>query len=197
MVIGIWNPANALTLAGCALAALSAFFTLANRPSAAVICLLWSGVCDLYDGTIAKARARTDFEKSFGFHLDSIVDMAAFGLAPAVLLRGFWLQAPADAALLAGYCICAAARLAYFNALAASGGGEGYRGLPVTFAAWIFPAALLARLFMPATAFIWWLRAATAAAAFLFILDFHIPRLSQRARAVLAAVAALLTIVWL
>ena len=52
----------------------------------AVCCLIISGFCDLFDGTIARTKKnRTADEKVFGIQIDSLCDLVCFGAFPAIL----------------------------------------------------------------------------------------------------------------
>ena len=52
----------------------------------AIFCLFLSGVCDGFDGTVARSKKnRTADEKAFGIQLDSLCDVISFGVFPA-----FW-----------------------------------------------------------------------------------------------------------
>ena len=46
----------------------------------AVLCLALSGLCDMFDGKIARRKTdRTDDEKCFGIQIDSCVTWSALG----------------------------------------------------------------------------------------------------------------------
>ena len=57
-----------------------------DRISAAVCCLAFSGLCDMFDGKIARTKKnRTEEEKCFGIQIDSLADIVCFGILPIVL----------------------------------------------------------------------------------------------------------------
>ena len=61
---------------------------------AAIFCLALSGICDAFDGRVARSKKnRTEDEKNFGIQLDSLCDVVCFGVFPALLcyLLGFRL----------------------------------------------------------------------------------------------------------
>src|SRR3546814_14530479 len=82
-------------------------------------------IADGLDGRVARlTNTQTDFGKEY----DSLCDMVAFGVAPAVLIWAFSLHYLADYRWIGGklgwviafaYAACAALRLARFNVLAA------------------------------------------------------------------------------
>ena len=90
-------------------------------------------VCDVLDGFVARRLKRHSL---LGADLDSLADIVAFGVAPAVLgfalgLRGIW-----DVLILIYFVNCGISRLARFNVTAeALSGGTGkvqyYEGTPI------------------------------------------------------------------
>ena len=46
-----------------------------------VMCLAISGLCDMFDGKIARTKKnRTEVEKRFGIQIDSLSDIVCFGV---------------------------------------------------------------------------------------------------------------------
>jgi phosphatidylserine synthase len=92
---------------------------------------------DLFDGRFARLFRRTREDEKVGVELDSLADVMAFGLTPAVCVYRV-VPAPGAAAqtvlLLAAmfYVLCIMTRLAHFNVLQAGTGG--FIGLPSTIA---------------------------------------------------------------
>ncbi len=92
----------------------------------------------LFDGLDGRVARWTGTESSFGKEYDSLADMVAFGVAPAVLVYQWgviriseygaeWRQFGWVIAFF--YCACAALRLARFNTRVASGGKGYFEGL--------------------------------------------------------------------
>jgi len=90
-------------------------FALAGRWEMAVTAILLAGVFDGLDGTVARLLKSTS---KFGAELDSLSDIVAFGVAPAVILYLWGLQAldRLGWAVSLVYAIAMALRLARFNA---------------------------------------------------------------------------------
>jgi CDP-diacylglycerol--serine O-phosphatidyltransferase len=93
----------------------------------------------LFDGLDGRVARWTGTESPFGKEYDSLADMVAFGVAPAVLVYQWgviriaeygdaWRQFGWVIAFF--YCACAALRLARFNTRQASGGKGYFEGLP-------------------------------------------------------------------
>lgn len=172
------NAANAITLLGACAGLAGAFLAVEGRLAYALCALVIAGLCDLFDGLVARRLTRTDEEQTFGARLDSLVDACVFGAFPPFLFYAAGMTTAAELVLLAVFLCCAAWRLAYFDTVGlavAEGETPRYRGLPTTFTALVVPLALLAG-FHSAEA----LRvAANASAAFLavaMIAPFKVPK---------------------
>lgn len=140
------DAANLLSLAGLASALAGALLAIHGRLAHGLVAMIVSGLCDLFDGLVARRLARTDEQRAFGGHLDSAIDACAFGFAPAIWLHAAGLHSLPECALLAFFAACAVWRLAYFDTvgLATDGGARYYTGVPVTYAALVIPLAALA-----------------------------------------------------
>lgn len=117
-----------------------------DHPILATFCLLFCGLCDMFDGKVARAKKnRTAEEKSFGIQIDSLVDVVAFGVLPATMtieLCGHRWYAYIVSAL---FVLAGVIRLAYYNVteeLRQKDTDEvrkTYSGLPITSSSLIFP----------------------------------------------------------
>ena len=152
---------------------------------AAIICLAISGICDLFDGTVARTKKnRTDDEKNFGIQLDSLCDVICFGVFPAVFLYYRGLNTVVGLIILALYVLFAVIRLAFFNVLEAkrqasgeTGSVKRFRGLPVTTASISFPFFYVVGLALPYDVMTIVYYVLTAVTGFLFVLDIPVPKL--------------------
>ena len=150
---------------------------------AAIFCLAFSGICDAFDGRVARSKKnRTEDEKNFGIQLDSLCDVICFGLFPAVICYLLGVRGILGLAIVCFYCICAVIRLAYFNVLEGKrqqvegGCNKTYRGLPVTSIAFILPLTFWLQFLMPDMAFLVLLHVVLLLVGFLFILDFPLKK---------------------
>ena len=155
-----------------------------GKPGIAIACLLFSGICDMFDGAVARSKKnRTADEKNFGIQLDSLCDVICFGVLPAVFLYFRGVNTIGGVAILIFYVLCAVIRLAFFNVLEIKrqmhedGCAKGYRGLPVTTAAIIFPFFYLVGSALPGNIMAVVYHVLPALVGILFILDFHIPKI--------------------
>ncbi|MCL2049486.1 MAG: CDP-alcohol phosphatidyltransferase family protein [Defluviitaleaceae bacterium] len=164
------NIANAITLLGLLFSLAGCFFALNGNIRLGIIFLIISGICDLFDGAVARKIERTDLEKAYGGQLDSIVDAVSFGIAPAAIVLS---SAGAEwYALLvyAFYIACVVSRLAYFSAAAVPNvPPEHYQGLPTTYIALILPIVMLFRSSFASII-------ALAAVGLLFVLNIKVPK---------------------
>ena len=122
-MIRSYTYADALTIGNAACGTISIFLCLDyiaadNRRFlwTAFILLPLALVCDVLDGYVARLNKRR--QSVLGADLDSLADIIAFGVAPAMLgftlgLRGGW-----DMLVLTFFVICGVSRLARFNVTA-------------------------------------------------------------------------------
>ncbi|NQY62775.1 MAG: CDP-alcohol phosphatidyltransferase family protein [Alteromonadaceae bacterium] len=200
MFIGFVNPPSVVTFLGLILGVFSINFALQQEFEFAVICFMYAGVCDLFDGLVARKVKLSEKEKLFGIQLDSIVDMACFGIVPIVLALQFGLQSqPIDIIILSFYAVAAAMRLAYFNisGLEEHDGQSYYSGLPVTFAALLLPLIYLLSYFLSSVQMQWVLRGSYFVIAMLFILNIPIPKPKGIFYVIFPITALLVTFIYL
>ena len=198
-MIGKWNKSVILTYIGFVFSIIGIILiTLKVELKYAIVCLMYAGICDLFDGTVARKCKRTKEEKEFGIELDSIVDVMSFIAFPIVVLATIntsWYFIP----IAIIYSIFAAARLAYFNIKTADKNKavSHYIGLPVTFAALIFPIVYLLSYFISSNLFVIIYNLITFIVAILFILKIKVPKPKLLPSIMLIFLAIILTIVYL
>ena len=149
----------------------------------AVLCLLVCGICDAFDGIVARSKKnRTEEEKVFGIQIDSLVDAIAFGVFPAMLCRRMGLSGIGGSLCCFAYALCAVIRLGFFNVLeqqrqkTEGGCNQFYRGLPVTSVSILLPAFYCLRFLLEDAVFTLLLHILLAVMAFLFVLDFSVKK---------------------
>ena len=174
-MIGKWNKSVIVTYVGMLLSVASMFLLMAGLNRFAMMCFMGAGICDLFDGTIARMCKRTEEEKSFGIQLDSLVDVVSFIALPVVLLITVcgvkWYSVTACAL----YVLFGVCRLAYFNVCQEENGDKDspvkyYTGLPVTYAALIFHLLYLSSIWLDIAVTGYILCAAMAVMAVLFVM---------------------------
>lgn len=163
----------------------------------AIFCLALSGLCDMFDGKIARTKKnRTDDEKKFGIQIDSLCDVVCFGVFPIMICYCLGMKGPAGVAVLVYYGIASVIRLAYFNVTEekrqneTSEVREYYQGLPITSMAIILPFLYLIRRSW-GSHFLFMIHVAVAIVGTLFISDIKVKKPHNPAVILIIALVAL------
>lgn len=174
-------------------------FALKGKPDAAVVCLILSGICDMFDGTVARTAKRTDMQKAFGIQIDSLADVMSFGLLPAAI--GYCLfdlssntgtfATVLTIGICAMYVLCGLIRLAYFNVTEEEMQAKGekrsyYVGLPITVASLILSVSYFIIAGMEQVSTIYTGLLVILAVA--FVSKFHMPKVKLKYVVVVAFV---------
>lgn len=185
MFIGFYGASVVLTYIGLAFSVVGMVLAFLGHIPAAVMCLILSGVCDMFDGTIARACKRTEREKNFGVQIDSLVDTVSFGVFPIVLGICMGFTSRLNIVVYVIYALAAVIRLAYFNVLAEETSvfnkkkkqkESFYLGLPVTSIAIILPFTYNLNIFMHPSIFLKAYPLVMFATAILFVLNIKIKK---------------------
>lgn len=145
-MIGFYSYTVVLTYLGLASAAMGMILTFQGFAKYALFCLAFSGLCDMFDGKVARLKKdRTEDEKRFGIQIDSLCDVVCFGAFPMILCYSIGMRGPAGILILVFYLIAGVIRLAFFNVMEEKRQDETdearkyYQGLPITSIAIILP----------------------------------------------------------
>lgn len=145
-MIGFYNYTVILTYLSLASSIVGVFLAINGNPMGAIWALLFSGLCDLFDGRVASTKKnRTDDERSFGIQIDSLCDAVAFGVLPAIIAYCSGFNKIYFIPLLVFFALAAIIRLAYFNVTeeerqrTTNEKRRYFLGLPVTSSAIILP----------------------------------------------------------
>lgn len=174
------------------------FFAIDGKLPLAVFCLAFSGLCDMFDGKIARTKKnRTDDEKAFGIQIDSLCDIVCFGIFPIILGYQLGMCKIYSLMILAFYGVAGVIRLAYFNVMEEKRQSETsenrkyYQGLPITSMSVIMPLLFMVSVFFPGFRyFLVCLHIAMLLVGFLFILNFRFRKPTNRELVILVAVVA-------
>jgi CDP-diacylglycerol--serine O-phosphatidyltransferase len=139
---GIYILPNLLTTANLFCGFYGIIAAIKNDFKTAAIAILVSCLFDILDGKVARF---TGADSRFGLEYDSLADMVAFGLGPALLVY-LWALAPFGrlgwvAAFL--FVACGALRLARFNVQVSSVSKRYFVGLPIPGAACMVATTVL------------------------------------------------------
>lgn len=145
-MIGFYSYTVVLTYLGLASATMGMILTFQGFAKYALFCLAFSGLCDMFDGKVARLKKdRTEDEKRFGIQIDSLCDVVCFGAFPMILCYSIGMRGPAGISILVFYLIAGVIRLAFFNVMEEKRQDETdearkyYQGLPITSIAIILP----------------------------------------------------------
>lgn len=148
MFIGVYNKSVILTYLGLAFSVVGMVFAFQGFISTSVMCLIFSGICDMFDGVVARSCKRNEREKKFGVQIDSLVDTVSFGVFPVILGICMGFTSRLNILIYIFYVLASVVRLAFFNVLdeekrllskKENKDTSYYYGLPVTSIAIILP----------------------------------------------------------
>lgn len=161
----------------------------------ALVALVVSGLCDSFDGTVARRCDRTEKQKNFGVQLDSLADAIAFLALPAMILVTIGHTHLLAMAVAAYYSVLGVVRLAWFNVTTEESPGV-FHGLPVTQVSLTIPLIVQITGLFSERAIYPVLLAVYLVIGTLFVTDFSFPKPKGRWLAAFG-VLFLLTTVWL
>ena len=193
--VGRIGPADVITVANAAVGLLAAVVAAVDPHLAARLVLL-AAVGDGLDGVVARQFGGTPV----GPYLDSLSDVASFGVAPAVLVVGVvregWGLSLEALSLRLGVTLCVAAvflamvvvRLGLYTAYDTD--SDHTHGVPSTLAATILGAAVLARITSPEAVLV-----GAALLSYLMVAEINYPDLLARDALIMGVVHAIAVIV--
>lgn len=145
-MIGFYNYTVVLTYISLFISATGIFCAFDGKINEAIICLMLSGFCDMFDGKIARSKkSRTTEEKRFGIQIDSLCDLVCFGVLPAVI--GYSVCRDSRLYNMVGcfYILAGLIRLAYYNVTeeerqdSTDENRKYFKGLPITSSSLLIP----------------------------------------------------------
>ena len=143
-IIGYFRKCDMLTMLGTTIAFIGMCCAFNGHFSLASLCLMLSGICDSFDGTLARKYKYDKSQQEYGVQLDSLSDVICFGILPAIITV-LISTSIVSVIICIFYMLCGVIRLAYFNMLhttKAAKKGE-YIGLPITSIAIAYPIILI------------------------------------------------------
>ena len=193
-MLGFYDYTVVLTYISLAVSVFGMTRALEGDFKVAILCLALSGLCDMFDGKIARTKKnRTEDEKKFGIQIDSLCDVVCFGVFPAMICYCLGMNHIPGVIILCLYCVASVIRLGYFNVMEEKRQNETsenrkyYQGLPITSMSVALP---LLFVFAPLCRgyFLIWLHLLVLAVGVLFITDFRFRKPTNKELAVLVAV---------
>ena len=204
-MIGFYDYTVILTYVSLASSVIGMTQAIHGRFKVAVVLLAFSGLCDMFDGKIARTKKnRSDDAKAFGIQIDSLCDVVCFGAFPALICYLLGVRGFLGMTVIALYCVSSVIRLAFFNvmemnnALITEDGEKFYRGLPITSMAVALPLVVMIQFFVPDRVFVVCLYLLLLVVGLLFIVDFRFRKPSNLTLAFLvSAITAALVLMLL
>lgn len=194
-MIGYYNYTVILTYLGLTSSIIGIYYSMEYHPFIGILCLLFSGLCDMFDGKVARTKKRSKQEKDFGIQLDSLSDLVCFGILPITIGYSIGLENPAYLPIFVLYVLGALIRLAYFNTLENIRQEKSdlvltsYTGLPVTSVALILPFLYIFKNIIPYFAFVY--LAALLIIAILFVSTIKIKKPTFKTMLIFIAIGLL------
>lgn len=204
-MIGIYDYTVLLTYISFLSGLTGIHFAVNGNTFIAIMCLMFSGLCDMFDGKVARTKKdRTEESKKFGIQIDSLSDLVAFGVLPSAIGYGLGIGDTWMFFVLYLIPLCALIRLAFFNVSEETRSSKTdelrteYLGLPVTSTAIILPVIYFLKKVTGAY-FIYIYASSLLIISILFIKKFRIPKLKTKGLVVLAGIGTivfLLLMLW-
>ena len=139
---GIYILPNLVTAASLFAGFYSMVATLNGNYSTAAVWIFISAICDGLDGKVARMTGTTS---KFGVEFDSLADLVAFGVTPALLMFAWALKPFGRLGWVAAFLflVCAALRLARFNVQVDTVESKRFVGLPTQASACMVASTVL------------------------------------------------------
>lgn len=139
---GIYLIPNTLTLCGM----FSGFFAILSAINGNFLHAAWAIIiANIFDGLDGWIARLTNTTTRFGIELDSLSDLVAFGVAPAILMYKWALMPFGGLGWAAAFLFvaCGALRLARFNVQTNAPESKAFRGMPIPGAATVLASIVI------------------------------------------------------
>ena len=192
-MLGIYDYTVVLTYISLMVSLGGIMFAVNGHVCIGVMCLAVSGLCDMFDGKIARTKKnRTEDEKRFGIQIDSLCDILCYLLG---------MKSPIGIIILLFYVLTGLIRLAWFNVVEehrqeeTSKKRECYQGLPITSMAIVLPILVMLAPSIGG-AFIIILHISVLMVGLLFITNFELRKPGNKMMAAIVLVVAA-AVIWM
>ncbi len=197
-MLGVYDYTVILTYISLMVSIGGMLFSLIGDCRMALVCLAISGLCDMFDGKVARTKKdRTEVEKRFGIQIDSLADIVCFGVSPAILCYRMGMRGLTGVAILLFYVLAGLIRLAWFNVSEEVRQDETeekrkyYQGLPITSMAVLLPLLAVFKPMLGKREFMLSLHALVLLVGLLFITNFKFRKPKNRTLAIIVGVVTL------
>ncbi len=139
---GVYLLPNTITLCGM----FAGFYAIMSAISGNFLHAAWAIIlANIFDGLDGWIARLTNTTTRFGIELDSLSDLVAFGVAPAVMIYKWALMPFGKLGWAAAFLFvaCGALRLARFNVQTGAPGSKAFKGMPIPGAATIVASIVI------------------------------------------------------
>ena len=205
MFIIKFNKSVIITYLGVIFACVAIYFAFSKMAFAdipylrySLIFLVLAGICDMFDGKVARMCKRSKEEKKFGIQIDSLADTVNFLCLPVIIMLSLGMYNLIYVIIYILFILCGISRLAHFNTIADTDTPvKFYNGLPVTSTAIIYPVLGLLHGTVKEDTFTLIYIIATFITALLFVLKIKVPKFKGKAYIIIPILALILVILLL
>jgi CDP-diacylglycerol--serine O-phosphatidyltransferase len=190
------DRANLITLLGLSAGVLAIVCAGSQNYPMAIVAMLWASLLDWYDGLVArKTEGRSEFHRSVGGRLDSLVDLISLAVVPATLLLsvgefGAWFYPGALIIIMAGVL-----RLAHFDVFGVDENGT-INGVSLDFSPYAIAAVFLCEGFLGHNVFVFVLYTTIVVFSLLHVAPIHTTKLTGVWYYIVTAYVAVMTVVY-
>ena len=189
-MLGVYDYTVILTYISLMVSIGGMLFSLIGDCRMALVCLAISGLCDMFDGKVART-------KKDRIQIDSLADIVCFGVSPAILCYRMGMRGLTGVAILLFYVLAGLIRLAWFNVSEEVRQDETeekrkyYQGLPITSMAVLLPLLAVFKPMLGKREFMLSLHALVLLVGLLFITNFKFRKPKNRTLAIIVGVVTL------
>lgn len=135
MISILLKKSNIVTFIGIAFSIIGICFCYSNRTNYAIIMMILAGICDAFDGPIARKISKG--KNLYGVQLDSLADIICSGVLPISVCLAMGYNSLVNTIIYIIFVVCGIIRLAYYNVN--SSDEDYFEGIPITFSTIIIP----------------------------------------------------------
>lgn len=141
VIVGIYRNCDFVTMLSSVFGIIGIICAMNAHISLAIFSLIMSGICDSFDGVLARKRNNTKKEMIYGCEMDSLSDIVCFGVLPIIISINDGINESLSNVVYIMYILAGIIRLAYYNTLYhVDEDSKGYFvGFPITSVAIIYP----------------------------------------------------------
>lgn len=136
MISSLAKKSNIVTFLGIACTVIGICFCFKNMINYAILMLIFSGICDGFDGPIARKINKGKGDK-YGVQLDSLADILGSGCLPVVICMGMGYTSWINMIVYVFFVLCGVMRLTYYNVNSTD--KNYFEGVPITVSTMLIP----------------------------------------------------------